>query len=100
MTGHNWGQHDLEYYDGKPKMGGKDLRAKRVSTQPVFEKDIISPESIEEESDSSVAHELFGPMWDNIDEKDCILEKNGKACEPVEENDASECTYVFHILSF
>ena len=62
MTGQDCRQHDLEYYDGKPKMGGKDWGAKRVSTQPVLEKEIISPESVEKESDSSVAHELFGPM--------------------------------------
>ena len=72
MTGQDWGQHDLEYYDGKPKIGGKDLGAERVSMQPVLEKKIISPESVVKESDSSVAHELFGLMWDNRNEKDCI----------------------------
>ena len=100
MTGQDWRQHDLEYYDEKPKMGGEDLGAKRVSMQPVPENEIMSPESVERESDSSVAHELFGPMWNDVDEKDCILEKNERACDPVEENDASECTYVFCILSF
>ena len=51
----------------------------------MLEKEIISPDLVEKESDSSVAHELFGPMWDNIDEMDCIFEKNDRACETVEE---------------
>ena len=62
MTGQDWGQHDLEYYDRKPKMAVKDLGAKRVSMQPVPEKEIMSPESVEKESDSSVANDLFGPI--------------------------------------
>ena len=53
MTGQDRGQHDLEYYDQKPKMGGKDLGAKRVTMQPMLEKEIMSPESVEKESEET-----------------------------------------------
>jgi hypothetical protein len=48
-------------------------------------------ESARRGSDTSVDVELFGPIWDNIDSKDCVVERSDeRACEPGVENFTSE----------
>ena len=98
MTGKDREQHGLEYYDGKPKEGGKDEGAKRNSGQPVLRNGNIKSDSGESGSDSSVANDLFGPVWDDTDLKDGVTERSERACEPVVENDTSECTYLIHFF--
>jgi hypothetical protein len=52
---------------------------------------IQKSESVDSGSDSSVAKELFGPIWDNIDLKDAVVDETiERACEPVVENYTSE----------
>ena len=80
MTGQDWEQHGLEYYNEKPKKGGGDQGAKMASAQPVLEKEILNPKSVEKGSDSSVANALFGSMWVNIHG---LLERSDGACKPV-----------------
>ncbi len=47
------------------------------------------------ECDSSVANELFGPIWDDINLKDGVVESRERACDPVVNNYTSECTGPF-----
>ena len=42
------------------------------------------------ECDSSVANELFGPMWDEINLKDGVVESGGRACDPLVNTYTSE----------
>jgi hypothetical protein len=42
------------------------------------------------ECDSSVDNELFGPIWDDINLKDGIVEGRERASDPVVQNDTSE----------
>ena len=81
----------LEYYDGRPKKDGKVEVARTISGQPLLENLNSEPESARRGSDTSVDVELFGPIWDNIDSKDGVVERSDeRACEPGVENFTSE----------
>ena len=91
MTRKDCEQQGLQYYDVWPKKGGKDEGAKRISVQPVLKKGNSKSESVGSGSDSSVDIEFFGPIWDNIDSKDGVVERSDeRACEPDIENFTSE----------
>ena len=47
-------------------------------------------ESGVKECDFLVADELFGPMWDDINLKDGVVESRERACDPVMNNYTSE----------
>ncbi len=51
----------------------------------------MQPKSGVKKCDSFVANELFGPMWDEINLKDCVVESRERACDPVVNNYTSEC---------
>mgnify|MGYP006164137921 FL=1 len=80
MTENDYARHCLDYYASKQESMGDD-GAKKISVQP---------ESGVKECDSSVANELFGPIWDDINLKDGIVEGRERACDPVVQNDTSE----------
>ncbi len=85
MTRKDCEQQGLQYYDVRPKKGGKDEEARTMSNS--------EPLSARRGSDSSVDVELFGPIWDNIDSKDGVAERSDeRACEPGVENFTSEST--------
>ena len=91
MTRKDCEQHGLEYYDGRPKQDGKDDVARTISGQPLLENLNSEPESARRGSDTSVDVELFGPIWDNIDSRDGVVERiDARACEPVVDNFTSE----------
>jgi hypothetical protein len=83
MTRKDCEQHGLEYFDGRPKKNGKVEVARTISGQPLLENLNSESESARRGSDTSVDVELFGPISDNIDSKDCVVERSGeRACEP------------------
>jgi hypothetical protein len=83
----------LEYYDVRPKKDGKDEVARTISGQRLHENLNSESESARKGSDSSVDVELFGPIWDNIDSKDGVVERSDeRACETSMENFTSEST--------
>jgi hypothetical protein len=83
MTRKDCEQHGLQYYDVQPKKGGKDEEARTMSNP--------EPQSARRGSDSSVHVELFGPICDNIDSMDGVVERSHeRACEPGVENFTSE----------
>ena len=92
MTRKDCEQHGLEYYDEKPKKACKVEVARMISGQPLLENMKTEPESARRGSDSSGDVDLFGSIWDNIDSKDCVVERSdGRACEPGDvENFTSE----------
>ncbi len=64
-----------------------------MTGQPLLENLNSEPESAMRGSDSSVDVELFGPIWDNIDSKDGVVERSDeRACEPGMENFTCEST--------
>ena len=85
MTRNEYEQHGLEYYASKMESKDDD-GAKEMSVQP---------KSGVKECDSSVANELFGPMWDEINLKDGVVESGGRACDPLVNTYTSECTGPF-----
>ncbi len=52
----------------------------------------VQPKSGVKECDSSVANELFGSMWDEINLKDGVVESGERACDPVVNTYTSEWT--------
>ncbi len=80
MTRNEYEQHDLEYYASKRESKDDDC-AKENSVQH---------ESVVKECDSSVANELFGPKWDEINLKDGVVESGERACDPVVNTYTSE----------
>lgn len=80
MTRNEYEQHGLEYYASKMESKDDD-GAKEISVQP---------ESGVKECDSSFDNELFGPIWDDINLKDGIVEGRERASDPVVKNDTSE----------
>ncbi len=81
MTRNDYEQHGLEYYESK-KESKDDDGAKTINVQP---------ESGVKKSDSLVANELFGPIWDDINLKDDgVVESRERACKPVVEHYTSE----------
>ena len=83
----------MQYYDGRSKKDGKDEVARTISGQPLLENLNSEPKSARRGSDTSVDDELFGPIWDNIDSKDGVVERSvERACEPGVENFTSEST--------
>ena len=85
MTRNEYEQHGLEYYASKMESKDDD-GAKEICVQP---------KSGVKECDSSVANELFGPMWDEINLKDGVVESGGRACDPLVNTYTSECTGPF-----
>ena len=82
MTRKDCEQHGLQYFDLRPKKGGKEEVARTLTGQPLLENLNSEPESAMRGSDSSVDVELFGPIWDNIDSKDGVAERSDeRACE-------------------
>ena len=75
MTENDYARHCLDYYASKQESMGDD-GAKKISAQS--------------ESGVSVDNELFGPIWDDINLKDGIVEGRERACDPVVQNDTSE----------
>jgi hypothetical protein len=92
MTRKDCEQHGLEYYDEQTKKACKVEVARMISGQPLLENMKTEPESARRGSDSSGDVDLFGSIWDNIDSKDCVVERSdGRACEPGDvENFTSE----------
>ena len=85
MTENDYARHCLDYYASKQESMGDD-GAKKIS---------VRSESGVKECDSSVANELFGPMWDEINLKDGVVESGGRACDPLVNTYTSECTGPF-----
>ena len=50
----------------------------------------VRSESGVKECDSSVDNELFGPIWDDINVNEGVVECRESACDPVVQNDTSE----------
>ena len=94
MTRKDCEQQGLQYYDIRPKKGGTEEVARTMTGQPLLENLNSEPESAIRAYDSSVDVELFGPIWDNIDSKDGVVERSDeRACEPGDvENFTSEST--------
>ena len=80
MTENDYARHCLDYYASKQESMGDD-GAKKTS---------VRSESGVKECDSSVANELFGPIWDGINLKDSVGESRERACAPVVNNYTSE----------
>ncbi len=80
MTENDYARHCLDYYASKRESMGDD-GGKKIS---------VRPESGVKECDSSVDNELFGPIWDDINLKDGIVEGRERASDPVVQNDTSE----------
>ena len=72
MTKIDYEWHGLDYYaskmESKDDDGAKEIR--------------VQTESGVKECDSSVANELFGPIWDDINLKDGVVESRERACDP------------------
>ena len=94
MTRKDCEQHGLEYYDEQPKKACKVEVARMISGQPLLENMKTEPESARRGSDCSGDVDLFGSIWDNIDSKDCVVERSDeRACETGDvENFTSEST--------
>ncbi len=91
MTRKDCEEQGLQYYDIRPKNGGKEEVARMMTGQPLLENLNSEPESAMRACDFSVDVELFGPSWDNIDSKDGFAERSDeRACEPGMENFTSE----------
>ena len=68
MTTNDYELHVLDYYASKMESRDND-GAKEICVQP---------KSGVKEGDSSVANDLFGPMWDEINLKDGVVEGGGE----------------------
>ena len=80
MTENDYARHCLDYYASKQESMGDD-GAKKIS---------VRSESGVKECDSSFDNELFGPIWDDINMKDGIVEGRERASDPMVQNDTSE----------
>ncbi len=80
MTENDYARHCLDYNASKRESMGDDS-GKKIS---------VRPESGVKECDSSVDNELFGPIWDDINVKEGVVECRERACDPVVQNDTSE----------
>ncbi len=80
MTKNDYERHGLDYYASKRVSKDND-GAKEISVQ--LESDV-------KECDSSVANELFGPIWVDINLKDDVVESRERACDPVVNTYTSE----------
>ena len=78
MTRNDCVSHGLEYYDVKFKNGDS-----KPSVQPLLESCNVTSHAQVRECDSLNPNELFGPIWDNIDSNDGVIESRERACEPV-----------------
>ena len=84
MTRKDCEQQGLQYYDIRPKKGGKEEVSRTMTGQPFLENLNSEPESARKGSDTSVDVELF-------DSKDGVVERSDeRACEPGVENFTSE----------
>jgi hypothetical protein len=73
MTRNDCVSHGLEYYDVKFKNG---------DSKPSVSCNVTSHSEVRE-CDSPNPSELFGPIWDNINSNDGVIENTERACEPV-----------------
>ena len=78
MTRNDCVSHGLEYYDAKFKNGDS-----KPSVQPLLESCNVTSHSEVRECDSPNPSELFGPIWDNINSNDGVIENTERACKPV-----------------
>ena len=70
-------------------MACKD-EARKSSGQPYVDNSNKTPQALERDCDSPDSNELFGPIWDDINLKDGIVEGRERASDPVVKNDTSE----------
>ena len=99
MTRKDCEQQGLQYYDIRPKKGGKEEVARTMTGQPLLENLNSKPESARRGSDTSVDVELFVSIWDNFDSKDGVVERSDeRACEPGVEKFTSESTELVHFF--
>ena len=78
MTRNDCVSHGLEYYDVKFKNGDS-----KPSVQPLLESCNVTSHAQVRECDSTNPSELFGPIWDNIDSNDGVIESRERAHETV-----------------
>ena len=81
MTKNDCVPHGMQYFDCKYSTACKD-EARKSSGQPYVDNSNKTPKALERDCDSPDSNELFGPIWDNIDSNDGVIESRER-CEPL-----------------
>ena len=99
MTKNDCVPHGLQYYDCKYSTACKDDGARKSSGQPYVDNSNKTPKALERDCDSPDSNELFGPIWDNIDSNDGVIESRER-CEPLHGTGSDHLTseHVMNIL--